>query len=155
MKTIQTLCTISIVLLCISCSQEGGGGAQCPERIMQRPSGCGENRLLPGEVRAIRIQDACDLIGGKEAQGSIGDFKIYNSHVQFIVQDIRLSIAWAPYGGNLLDADLARPAASRGNDLFTRKSIRILHDIFKGYASISILGHFIRNCSNASTGSSY
>jgi len=118
MKAIQILCVVSLVFLCVSCSREEAGAPQCPERVMQRPSGCEENRLLPGEVRAIRIQDACDLIGGEEAQGSIGDFKIYNSLVQFVVQDIRLSIAWAPYGGNLLDADRARPASSSGNDLF-------------------------------------
>ncbi len=74
-------------------------------------------RLTPGQVRAGRVESADALFGGVSAEGAVGDWKIYNANVQFIVQDIGDSSYYIEYGGGLIDADVVRPAGEPGRDM--------------------------------------
>ncbi len=83
-------------------------------------------RLAPGEVRAGRVEKAADLIGGRTAKGRIGDFKIYNSRVAFILHDAGRASGYKYYGGNLADADVVRPEGEPGQSQ--------LGELFFGFA---------------------
>ncbi len=93
-------------LLIIGCQGAGGGPDHAPL----------DERLGPGQVRAGVITSTSELLEGPEAQGGIGDFKIYNNKAAFIIQNIDLPRGWGPYGGSLLDADIIRPEGEPGHD---------------------------------------
>lgn len=57
---------------------------------------------------AGRIQSRSDLIGGPRALGEIGDYRLHNGRVRFIVQDVGTSRGFGTFGGSLIDADLNR-----------------------------------------------
>lgn len=71
-------------------------------------------RLAPGQVRAGRVAKKEDLIGGRTAKGGIGDYKIYNSRVAFIIEDSGLASGYKRYGGVPVDADAIRPEGEAG-----------------------------------------
>ena len=73
-------------------------------------------RLGPGQVRAGEVLDEAALFGGVAAEGRIGDFKIYNDRVQFIIQGVREGSFTAWQGGMVIDADVVRPAGQPGRD---------------------------------------
>jgi carboxypeptidase family protein len=75
-----------------------------------------DERLVAGQVRAGVITKESELIGGPEAQGWLGDYKIYNSRVAFIIENIEQPRGWGPYGGSLLDADIIRAEGEAGQD---------------------------------------
>jgi hypothetical protein len=70
--------------------------------------GAGDPRLgivlSAGQVRAGRVTSADQLLSGIKSTARVGDYKIYNSRVAFIIGDERPSSGYAPYGGELLDA---------------------------------------------------
>ena len=73
--------------------------------------------LGPGEVRAGQITAEDELIGGPRARGEIGDYKIYNSQVEFIIRSPEHpGIGWTTASGMLIDADRARPPEEEGAD---------------------------------------
>jgi len=90
---------------------DAGAPPDCPE-------GEGAGDVLAavgaGEVRAGRVTNAASLLEGPSADGKVGDFKIYNSKVAFIVQSERIGDNYVPYGGSLVDADLVRAAGESG-----------------------------------------
>ena len=63
-------------------------------------------RLGPGQVRAGEVTQSRALFGGSSAEGQVGDFKIYNDRVRFIIQGVRSGGYYVEYGGGILDADL-------------------------------------------------
>lgn len=75
---------------------------------------------------AERIESRSQLIGGPASLGDVGDLKLSNGKVRFVVQGITqespYSRGWGVYGGALLDADLVRPdtspTAPNGEDRF-------------------------------------
>jgi hypothetical protein len=73
----------------------------------------------PPRSIAKRIDDAADLIGGTLAIGRVGDYLIANDKVRAIVRapGREMSLALL-YGGNIVDADLVRPAGEPGHDNF-------------------------------------
>ncbi len=73
--------------------------------------------MEPGQVRAGPVSDEAALFGGVAAEGRIGDFKIYNDRVQFIVQGVREGSYTTWQGGAVIDADTIRPAGQPGRDL--------------------------------------
>ena len=73
--------------------------------------------LGEGEVRAGVITDEAALFGGVSAEGQVGDIKLYNSRVQFVIQGDRPSSYYIGYGGGLIDADVVRPAGQPGRDI--------------------------------------
>ncbi len=90
------------------CDAGGGGG---PSRLpLDEPLG-------PGQVRAGRIELESELLQGPEAHGWLGDYKLYNDRVAFVVQALDAPRGWAPYGGTLLDADVVDPLPGDDPDL--------------------------------------
>lgn len=74
-------------------------------------------RLGPGEVRAGVIADEAALFGGVSAEGRVGDVKIYNDRVQFVIQSGPDSSYYLSLGGTVIDADIVRPEGEQGRDL--------------------------------------
>ena len=64
--------------------------------------------LGPGQVRAGVVTDPAALFGGTSAEGRVGDVKMYNDRVQFIIQGVRDSSFYVSTGGTVVDADLVR-----------------------------------------------
>lgn len=69
----------------------------------------------PPRARAARVATRAELIGGPRALGEVGDWLLENDKVRFIIQDEGFSRGFGVFGGALLDADLVRPEAGRGN----------------------------------------
>jgi len=77
--------------------------------------------LAAGQARAGKVTRQSELIGGPVAYGRVGDcWKLYNSKVRFLVQDVGTAFGLDIYGGNLIDADLVRAGddGTNGKDLF-------------------------------------
>ncbi len=74
-------------------------------------------RLGPDAARAGVVIDPASLFGGISAEGALGDFKIYNDRVQFVVQAVGDSSYYVEYGGGLIDADLVREPGVPGRDI--------------------------------------
>ncbi|MEW5946164.1 MAG: CehA/McbA family metallohydrolase [bacterium] len=118
--------------------------------------------LREGEVRAAVVRDASELIGGPKAEGRVGDFKIYNRKVGFIIAGARPSSGYSPLGGMIEDAGLLRcgddgcwwwnimgdvfPTFFRGDDslfgarLFAPVSAEVLKDGAGGEAIVRVRG---------------
>jgi hypothetical protein len=81
-----------------------------------------------GESRAGVIREGSEgeaaLFGGINAEGAASDVKLYNSKVQFIIQDAVRSHGLMDVGGGIIDADLVRPQGVLGRDT--------VEDIFSG-----------------------
>ncbi len=76
-------------------------------------------RLEAGQVRAGVIEGEGALIGGVKADGKVGDAKIYNAHVAFVIEGVREATGgYRFWGGNIVDADVVRPEGEPGQDLF-------------------------------------
>ena len=71
-----------------------------------------------GEARAGVIRDGGEaaLFGGINAEGRVGDIKLYNDRVQFVIQAADRRHGLVDVGGTLLDADLVRPDGQLGRD---------------------------------------
>lgn len=72
--------------------------------------------LSAGQVRAGRVTAAAQLLSGRKVAGRVGDIKLYNDKVAFIIESERASDGYAPYGGGLLDGARLLPGA-RGESL--------------------------------------
>ena len=83
-----------------------------------------------GHVRAGIVEKPADLIGGLKAEGRIGDFRIDNRHVAFIIEGVRRANGYHYWGGTVTDADIARPAGVEGQDLFGEATFAWNLDIF-------------------------
>jgi hypothetical protein len=59
--------------------------------------------LLPGEVAAGVIEGADALLHGPKAEGRVGDLKLYNAHVAFVVEGVRRASGYRYWGGNVVD----------------------------------------------------
>lgn len=68
-------------------------------------------------VSATVIERADQLIGGGAAQGRVGDFLLENDRLRVVIQQPGRSLASMPYGGNIIDADLQRPAPGGHDEL--------------------------------------
>ena len=63
----------------------------------------------------FQIRDKADLIPGVKADGQVGDYKICNNKVSFIVEGLRNSDGYQPNGGMLVDA---QPTQGQQNDTY-------------------------------------
>lgn len=72
--------------------------------------------LGAGQARAGVVVDEAALWGGISAEGQLGDIKLYNSQVRFLLQGDRDSGFYIQPGG-IIDADIVRPAGQPGRDL--------------------------------------
>ena len=82
-------------------------------------------RLSEGEVRAGVVTDDAALFGGAAAEGALGDIKIYNDRVQFIIEAAGESQNYVEYGGSLVDLDIVRPEGQLGQDLIDDASTMV------------------------------
>lgn len=71
----------------------------------------------PARASAREISSRAELIGGPRALGEVGDWLLENDKARFIVQDEGFSRGFGVFGGALLDADLVRPEAGRGDSV--------------------------------------
>ena len=69
------------------------------------------------EARAGVVTDDAAFFGGVSAEGQVGDIKIYNDRVQFIIQGLRDGHYYVGQSGGVVDADIVRPAGQPGRDL--------------------------------------
>lgn len=80
--------------------------------------------LDASQARAGEVRAESELLGGEAAAGRVGHFKVYNQRAGFIIQGRvdaaarRRAAGYDLYGGNLIDADRARPQGQPGGDLF-------------------------------------
>lgn len=74
-------------------------------------------RLGADQVRAGTVTDVAALFNGISAEGAVGDVKIYNDRVAFVIEAPGDSSFYGDYGGGLIDADLVRPEGQPGRDL--------------------------------------
>ena len=75
-------------------------------------------RVAVGQVRAGVVKRVEELIGGPTARGRVGDYKLYNSRVAFIVNKGGPASGFAPWGGKVVDADLVRGPGEGGRSAF-------------------------------------
>jgi len=76
-------------------------------------------RLNDGETRVGQISSETELIGGPMAKGKIGDYKLYNSKIQVIIEGTRISDGWGSFGGTIADADIVRAEGEEGESRFS------------------------------------
>ncbi|MDP2317418.1 MAG: CehA/McbA family metallohydrolase [Pseudomonadota bacterium] len=74
-------------------------------------------RLAEGEVRAGVVTDISALFGGISAEGALGDVKIYNDRVRFVIQAVGDSSYYVEYGGGIVDGDVVRADGVPGRDM--------------------------------------
>ncbi|MFT5583417.1 MAG: hypothetical protein ACI9VR_000995 [Cognaticolwellia sp.] len=74
-------------------------------------------RLGSGESRAGIVIDPASLFSGISAEGRVGDIKIYNDRVQFILQGDRPGDYYVEQAGGVVDADIVREEEALGRDL--------------------------------------
>jgi hypothetical protein len=99
-----------MLILLVACSPgPDGRSAVVPPSLTERLGG--------DQVRAGEVTDAAALFGGISAEGAVGDYKIYNDRVQFVVQAPGDSSYYVEYGGGLVDADLVREEGVPGRDI--------------------------------------
>jgi hypothetical protein len=112
------------------------------------------DELGPGEVRAGIITSDDELIGGPQARGRIGDYKIYNANIEIIVsRPDRPGVSLSTYAGTVIDADRARPADEQGADClvdleqvvglvrgFWAQEIQLIENGRDGQAVIRVIG---------------
>jgi hypothetical protein len=99
----------------------GGGGGGGGEVDAGPPSGRCEIDLEPfvsgtGAVSARRIESPSQLLAGPNAHGKVGDYLLSNEKIRVVVQAEGRAFGPLPYGGTIIDADLA--GAGPGNDQF-------------------------------------
>jgi hypothetical protein len=93
--------------------------------------------LGQGEVRAGEMKAADELITGIRTHGEVGDYKIYNSRVRFVIRAPQHpGVGWIPYSGNIIDADRCRPAGQPGDDGLW--ALEQLVGLLRGYLVTSI-----------------
>jgi hypothetical protein len=69
---------------------------------------CSDGGTSSSTARAFRITSADQLLSGRTARGRVGDYKIHNDKVAFVIQDVGLASGYQRYGG------LARRAPDLG-----------------------------------------
>jgi len=70
-----------------------------------------------GGVRVFVAEREDQLIGGPAAQGRVGDIVMENDKVRFVIEKDDRVIGPCPFGGNIIDADIVRPAGEPGQDV--------------------------------------
>lgn len=87
-------------------------------------------KLVAGQARAGRVTDASQLLTGIKVEGRVGDYKLYNDKVAFIIREATWSDGYAPFGGELLDAarvDRSGPAGQSAlGETFLSAGVRML-----------------------------
>ncbi len=121
------------------------------------PGGVGSAKLgdtlSAGQVRAGRVTAKVQLLPGIKVEGRVGDYKIYNDKVAFIIQDPRPSSGLGFHGGEVVDACRVDRSGPAGRSLLGEtilgaitqgvraKSVGVVHDGGDGkQAMIRVIG---------------
>ncbi|MDP6934245.1 MAG: carboxypeptidase-like regulatory domain-containing protein, partial [Myxococcota bacterium] len=136
--------TALLVTACVGCSRSWPA-EEAPDLT---------ERLGAGQVRAGVVTDTESLVGGVSAEGQVGDIKIYNDRVQFVVQSIREGSYYVSEGGGIIDADRVREPGQPGRDVvdeFTTMvgfgrilapdTVSVISDGRDGRAIVRVEGH--------------
>jgi hypothetical protein len=107
MRTSGTKVIFGLILASSACVFEGDQAAPPPPPL--------DVVLAPGETRAGLIIKETELIGGVTAKAKVGDFKIYNDEVAFVIGRAGLSRGYHPYGGQILDVDRIHEGPGRSS----------------------------------------
>ncbi len=73
--------------------------------------------LKAKQVRAGEVTKKDQLLSGIKVEGKVGDFKLYNDKVAFIIQKGRVADGWNPYGGEVVDAMRLGQPGTQGHSL--------------------------------------
>lgn len=108
-----------------------------------------------GAVAAGITLKASDLLTGPKAEGQIGDIKLYNAHVAFIVEGARIAGGWREQGGHPVDAAVVGwggdPTATSPDlygelfpiwnlDIFYPDTVEVISDGRDGLAHVRVTG---------------
>jgi hypothetical protein len=104
--------------------------------------------VAPNAVGAGVIASRAGLIGGPKAEGIIGDIKIANSRVAFVIEGLRRAGGYRQHGGTVVDADLANGGEDRLGELwfiwnfkvFEPTSVAVTADGCDGRAEVVVRG---------------
>ncbi|MBI2059940.1 MAG: CehA/McbA family metallohydrolase [Nitrospirae bacterium] len=103
-------------------------------------AGCNKNTndprlvgpLAPTETRAGEIRSAKELLSGPKAEGRLGDYKLINERVSFVVEGARPSSGYLAYGGLVVDAVREGQGGGSGQDSFEEAGPVINLQAFRG-----------------------
>jgi hypothetical protein len=87
----------------------GGGKSGLEKFLPEVPPPTGEAQAVWAGVVTASNADQ-ELIGGTASTGRVGDYFLRNDRVRVVIAQPEREIAPQPYGGNIIDADLVRPA---------------------------------------------
>ena len=110
----------ALTLAVVACRKAPGSGGDVGDAAVPPPNRC-EADLgldLSGTGAVARVAAAGDLIGGEAANGRTGDFLLANDKIRVLIQQPDRHIGPLPFGGNIIDADVIRPAGEPGRDSF-------------------------------------
>ena len=79
--------------------------------------------LAETEVRLGVVTATSELFAGISSEGQLGDYKIYNNRVQFLIQTDRESSYYIQHGGGVIDADIVRPDGQLGRDIVDEHTV--------------------------------
>jgi hypothetical protein len=164
MFKISSLCLGALFIL-IACSDgdglvgaDGGGeqGADATSAWNLEPGNTGHTEvgeaLAAGKVRAGKVVSQGQLLSGLKAEGRIGDFKLYNDQVAFIIEGLRPSNGYVQLGGELADAAylkagsatgaswLSETGLGLGTNVVKPQSVGVLSDGSDGEAIVRVIG---------------
>jgi hypothetical protein len=89
-----------------ACSAErGGGGSAVPPDDLVVPE---------TSARAMTVANAEQLLTGPMAKGRVGDIRVWNSKIAFIIGSSEPTDGYGPYGGEVLAADRVRRLGEKG-----------------------------------------
>ncbi len=130
--------SLLLVVLLSACGSPDPKSSGGPEDSAA-PGADVSERLGPGEVRAGVVQRSDALFGGVSAEGQVGDYKLYNANVQFIIQGIRESGYYEALGGGIIDADLVREPGVPGRDVVDDLMVMAGFGLLTSPTSITVL----------------
>ena len=105
-----------VALACTRPAEDSGIVAPAPDLT---------ERLDDTEARAGVIIDDSVLFEGISAEGRVGDLLVYNNKVRFVLQGLRPGSFYMEASGQVIDADIVRPAGMPGRDIIDEFSAMV------------------------------
>jgi len=101
---------VLVTCACASiCVGTGCGGT--PAAGTSSPGTGAAGSVEKGKARVVEVSEPGQLLAGPFARGRVGDFRLENEHVAFIVDAPDRAQSYAASGGNVVDAGPSRPGA--------------------------------------------